>query len=168
MAKASGTTKTVSSANAASSRTLNSNTSELKKMISSVTATIDKDILSLKVNDKGAVAKLNAKVINDSLDSIADVVNNVVNVKSATDVDQQTVAVYTTANKAAKAIQEQIDILEHNNQLNKGVTKNTYEKAINGLKDVKYEIKQKFIKKDYKIEELANIQGYFMKMKKYK
>ena len=31
MAKASGTTKTVSSANAASSRTLNSNTSELKK-----------------------------------------------------------------------------------------------------------------------------------------
>lgn len=168
MAKASGTTKTVSSANAASSRTLNSNTSELKKMISSVTATIDEDVLSLKVNDKGAVAKLNAKVINESLDSIADAVNNIVNVKSAIDVEQQTVNVYKAAKKAADTIQEKIDILEHNNQLNKGVAKNTYNKAINGLKDVKYEIKQKFIKKDYKIEELANIQGYFMKMKKYK
>ena len=136
-------------------------------MINSVTSSIDADILSLKVNESGAVAKLSAKVINDSLDSIAEAVKEVVNVKTATDVEQQTVKVFKTAAKAVDEITEKINILEHNNKLNKGVAKNTYNKAIEALKSVKYEIKQKFTKHDYKIEELAKIQGYFMKMHKY-
>ena len=140
---------------------------EISLMINSVTSSIDADILSLKVNESGAVAKLSAKVINDSLDSIAEAVKEVVNVKTATDVEQQTVKVFKTAAKAVDEITEKINILEHNNQLNKGVAKNTYNKAIEALKSVKYEIKQKFTKHDYKIEELAKIQGYFMKMHKY-
>ena len=140
---------------------------EISAMINSVTSSIDADILSLKVNESGAVAKLSAKVINDSLDSIAKAVKEVVNVKTATDVEQQTVKVFKTAAKAVDEITEKINILEHNNQLNKGVAKNTYNKAIEALKSVKYEIKQKFTKHDYKIEELAKIQGYFMKMHKY-
>ena len=140
---------------------------EISVMMNSVTSSIDADILSLKVNESGAVAKLSAKVINDSLDSIAEAVKEVVNVKTATDVEQQTVKVFKTAAKAVDEITEKINILEHNNQLNKGVAKNTYNKAIEALKSVKYEIKQKFTKHDYKIEELAKIQGYFMKMHKY-
>lgn len=140
---------------------------EISAIINSVTNSIDTDILSLKVNESGAVAKLSAKVINDSLDSIAEAVKEVVNVKTATGVEQQTVKVFKTAAKAVDEITEKINILEHNNQLNKGVAKNTYNKAIEALKSVKYEIEQKFTKHDYKIEELAKIQGYFMKMHKY-
>lgn len=140
---------------------------EISAIINSVTNSIDTDILSLKVNESGAAAKLSAKVINDSLDSIAEAVKQVVNVKTATGVEQQTVKVFKTAAKAVDDITEKINILEHNNQLNKGVAKNTYNKAIEALKSVKYEIEQKFTKHDYKIEELAKIQGYFIKMHKY-
>ena len=159
MAKGSGTTR--------KSTPRKNDVNEISAMINSVTSSIDADILSLKVNESGSVAKLSAKVINDSLDSIAEAVKEVVNVKTATDVEQQTVKVFKTAAKAVDEITEKINILEHNNQLNQGVAKNTYNKAIEALKSVKYEIKQKFTQHDYKIEELAKIQGYFMKMHKY-
>lgn len=116
----------------------------------------------MRMDTKNAVGKLVGKQVNGIIDSLKDNTMNIKNVKSAIGVEQFADNTSKLARKSISQLSDLIDTLEHNNKLNTGVKKSTYNKAIDAAKRVRSEIDEKF-RNGYKLQELGELQGYFMK-----
>lgn len=141
---------------------VSSSRSVTKGIVGKITTGVEKDLEPMRMNTKNAIGKLVGKQVNGIIDTLKDNTMNIKNVKSAMGVEQFADNISKLARKSNSQLSDLIDTLEHNNKLNTGVKKSTYNKAIDAAKRVRSEIDEKF-RNGYKLQELGELQGYFMK-----
>ena len=133
-----------------------------KSIMGKIKSSANDDIEKMKVSTTDAAGKLVGKSINDNLTSIKDRLLEISKVKSAMGVERYADNVEKAARKAASNLQDLQSTLEHNNSLNAGRRKATYEEGIRRLRNTRIDILEIF-GRSYHGSELGELQGYFIK-----
>lgn len=162
MAKGSSTTRSGGAATRSSST---NGQTEFRSLISSYTANVDRDFTSV-ANDfsaTGAVGRLQGNTVNEAINAVSDAIRSINTVTTVTQLRQYDDRLGAARRQAISALEEKISILEHNAQLARGRSQQTYRQAIDNLNRARYEIESKTRDGAYNIQQEAKLEEWLIR-----
>ena len=141
-------------------------TTPLGKLKTEYLSTVDKDfadVMPKRMSAKTAEAKLLGSVIGDAGRELTSTIRGIKDVTTVTQLRKYDAQVDAVRRKAIGAIEDKIDILEHNAKLARGRSVNTYQSAIQQLRLAIIAINEAIPNGSYRIKDEAKIEEQLIK-----